>query len=156
MDEEITPLLPPVPGVDLDAYKRTLIERFANPKIGDQLLRLCTDGSARMPKFLLPSVSEALAQNRPHRLLTLAVAGWFRYLRGVDEVGDAIPLQDGMADELQARAVEGGDDPRPLLGIHSLFGDLAQNAVFVAELAEALRDVSAHGARATLAACMAV
>jgi fructuronate reductase/mannitol 2-dehydrogenase len=152
MDAEVTPLLPPVPGVDLGEYKRTLIERFANPKIGDQLARICTDGSARMPKFLLPSVAEALASGRPHRLLTLAVAGWFRYLRGVDEDGQPIALQDQMASELQAHAVAGQDDPRPLLSIHSLFGDLAQNETFVGELAECLRDVSALGARAALSA----
>jgi fructuronate reductase/mannitol 2-dehydrogenase len=103
-----------------------------------------------MPKFLLPSVSEALASGRPHRLLTLAVAGWFRYLRGVDEDGKAIALQDQMASELQSCAVAGQDDPRPLLSIHSLFGDLAQNDTFVGELAESLRDVSALGARAAL------
>ena len=32
MDEEATPTLAPVPGVDLDDYKRTLIERFSNPE----------------------------------------------------------------------------------------------------------------------------
>ena len=31
MDEEATPTLAPVPGVDLDRYKRDLIERFSNP-----------------------------------------------------------------------------------------------------------------------------
>ncbi len=150
MDVEVTPLLPPVPGVDLGAYKRTLIERFANPKIADQVARICTDGSARMPKFLLPSVSEALASGRPHALLTLATAGWFRYLRGVDEQGATIPLQDPMADELRTLAAEGGDDPRPLLGVHSLFGDLERNEEFVTELGEALRLLYARGARATL------
>ena len=31
MDDEATPTLQPVPGVDLTEYKRTLIERFSNP-----------------------------------------------------------------------------------------------------------------------------
>ena len=31
MDKEATPTLSPVPGVDLDEYKHTLIERFSNP-----------------------------------------------------------------------------------------------------------------------------
>ena len=56
MDDEVTDLLPPVPGIDLGDYKRTLIERFANPRIKDTLARLATDGSDRMPKFVLPSV----------------------------------------------------------------------------------------------------
>jgi fructuronate reductase/mannitol 2-dehydrogenase len=156
MNVEVTPLLPPVPGVDLAEYKRTLVERFANPKIGDTLARLCQDASDRMPKFLLPSVAEALASRRPCRLLTLAVAGWFRYLRGVDEQGAPIAIQDPMAETLSARALEGGDDPRPLLGLHSLFGDLARNQDFVAALHDALREVSAHGARATLSGYLAV
>jgi mannitol 2-dehydrogenase len=33
MDEEATPTLAPVPGVDLPAYKQTLIDRFANPHV---------------------------------------------------------------------------------------------------------------------------
>ncbi|HEY9665036.1 MAG TPA: mannitol dehydrogenase family protein, partial [Allocoleopsis sp.] len=49
--EEVTPTLHPVPGVDLDQYKKTLIERFANPKIRDQLPRLCLNGSAKVPKW---------------------------------------------------------------------------------------------------------
>ena len=117
MDEEVTPLLPPVPGIDLTDYKRTLIERFGNPKIQDTLARLAFGGSDRMPKFLLPSLSEALAQGRPHQLLTLATAGWLRYLRGVDEQGQPITLQDDRADELRALANQGQADPRPLLSV---------------------------------------
>src|SRR5699024_10797197 len=40
MDEEGTPSLAPLPGIDLDAYKDSLIERFSNPEIRDTLARL--------------------------------------------------------------------------------------------------------------------
>jgi mannitol 2-dehydrogenase len=53
MREEIAGLLPEVPGVDLDAYQRTLLERFANPRISDQLSRLCGRGSVKMPAYLI-------------------------------------------------------------------------------------------------------
>ena len=33
MDKEATPTLQPVPGIDLDAFKRTLIERFSNEHV---------------------------------------------------------------------------------------------------------------------------
>jgi mannitol-1-phosphate/altronate dehydrogenase len=151
MDEEVTPLLAPVPGVDLVAYKATLLERFANPKIRDQVLRLCQDASNRMPKFLLPSLHEALAAGRPPRLLTLALAGWFRFLSGIDEQGAPIPLDDMLASTLQPLARQGRDDPRPLLGLHQLFGDLDQHPAFVADLSEALRLLYTEGAHATLA-----
>lgn len=150
MDEEVTPLLPAVPGVDLTEYKQTLIERFQNPKIRDTLARLAFAGSDRMPKFLLPSIGEALRQQRPHRLLTLATAGWLRYLRGVDEQGQTIVLQDERADELQRLANTGGSDPRPLLSIEPVFGDLGRHTAWVAELQVALADLAARGARAVL------
>jgi mannitol-1-phosphate/altronate dehydrogenase len=152
MDEEITPLLPPVPGIDLTEYKHTWIERVLNPKIKDTLARLAFGGSDRMPKFLLPSIAEALAQGRPHHLLTLATVGWLRYLRGVDEQGAPIVLQDDRADELRVLANHGLTDPRPLLSVRRVFGDLGQNEEFVRELSSALRDLDARGARGVLSA----
>src|SRR3954466_11737276 len=138
MDDEVTPLLPQPDGIDLDDYKRTLLQRFANPAIADQLSRLCRRGSTKMPHHLLPSLHEALAQGRPHRLLTLAVAAWLRYLRGTDAAGRPGAAGDGQADVLPALALEGGEDPRPLLGVRSIFGDLGDHPGFVAELADAL------------------
>ncbi len=61
MDEEATPTLPPVPGVDLEGYKHTLIERFSNPQVRDTIARLCAQSSDRIPKWLLPVIREQLA-----------------------------------------------------------------------------------------------
>src|SRR5260370_27922360 len=52
MDDEVTALLPPAPGVDFSEYKAKLIERFSNPTIQDTLIRLGTEGSAPIPKFV--------------------------------------------------------------------------------------------------------
>jgi fructuronate reductase/mannitol 2-dehydrogenase len=154
MDVEVTPLLPPPDGIDLAEYKRTLLNRFANPAIADQLYRLCRRGSTKMPHHLLPSLREALAADRPHALLTLAVAAWFRYLRGVDADGRPFVLDDPRADLLQGLARAGGTDPRPLLGERSIFGDLGENPVFVAELADTLDQLERDGVRSTLAAAV--
>ena len=155
MADEVAPLQPQVPGIDLARYRQTLLERFANPKIRDQVARICTDGSDRMPKFLLPSLAEALHQGPPHRLLTLAVAGWIRYLRGVDESGQEINIVDRLAGELRARAAEGKDNPRPVLSLRSVFGDLGRDETFVSELAAACRELHARGAKATVSAYLA-
>jgi len=154
MDDEITPLLPPVPGIDLADYKRTLLERFANPKIKDTLARLATDGSDRMPKFVLPSLNEALAQGRPQRILTLVVAGFIRYLRGVDERGEPIVLNDNRADELRQLAQQSPQDPRPILAVRRVFGDLGDRADWVAELTTAIQELDARGARACVVAAL--
>lgn len=155
MDAEISPLLGDVPGIDLEDYKRTLIERFANPAIGDRLARLCARGSTKMPAYLLPSLHDAIAAEEPHELLTLAVAGWFRYLRGVDPAGDAIEIEDELGERLSCLALEGGDDPRPLLAERSVFGELGEAPQLVAALGRALRALRCEGPRATIDACLA-
>src|SRR5206468_6827230 len=48
MDTEATPTLEPVPGIDLDAYKHNLIERFSNPQVRDTVARLCAESSDRI------------------------------------------------------------------------------------------------------------
>ena len=155
MDHEITPLLPPVPSVDLAEYKATLRERFANSKIGDQLSRLCRSGSTKMPPHVLSSIAEAREAGRPHELLTLAVAGWFRYLRGVDDAGREVLIDDPRADRLRALAILGGTDPRPLLAEREVFGGLADDAEFVDALEGALDRLDRLGARAAVASVTA-
>jgi fructuronate reductase/mannitol 2-dehydrogenase len=151
MDEEISPLLPVVAGVDLADYRFTLLERFANPAIGDRLERLCGRGSTKMPSYLLPSLRRAVQEGRPYALLALAVAGWFRYLQRVDHAGDPVEIHDLRGPELQALALAGGQDPRPLLAERSVFGDLGRDRGFVEVLAEALRRFERDGVRATVA-----
>jgi fructuronate reductase/mannitol 2-dehydrogenase len=152
MTVEVIPLLPRPAGVDLSEYEESLLRRFANPAIGDQLVRLTRRGSTKVPGYLLPSLRAALTEGHPHRLLTLAVAGWFRFLAGEDEAGRTIEVQDAQRDRLQELVRQGGTDPRPLLAERSLFGDLVHDEAFVAELEQALQQLHGDGVRATLQA----
>jgi mannitol-1-phosphate/altronate dehydrogenase len=151
--EEVQPLLPRVLGIDLAEYRRTTLERFADPAIGDTLARLCRRGSVKMPSYLLPSLREAREAQRPRAMLVLAVAAWLLYLRGADLAGRPIEVSDPRADELCALAADGGDDPRVLLAIRSVFGQLGDDAELVAEIADVLGVLSRHGLRAAVAAC---
>ena len=154
MDNEVTPLLPAVPGIDLTDYKATLLVRFDNPAVKDQITRLCLNGSGKFPQYLRPSLEKALRQGRPHRLLTLALAGWLRYLTGIDEQGQAYLIDDPQAGLLTERAKEGGADPRPLLTLTDIFGSLGENEAFVSELAAELALLTQSGARAAVAAAL--
>jgi fructuronate reductase/mannitol 2-dehydrogenase len=107
-----------------------------------------------MPHHLLPSLHEALAEGRPHRLLTLAVAAWCRYLRGIDADGRPFTVDDPHAERLQQLARAGGTDPRPLLGERSIFGDLVEDGAFVARLTDTLEHLERSGVRATLTAAL--
>src|SRR5690606_34987554 len=63
--EEIIPIVPPVPDTSLADYYAQIATRFANPRIGDTVTRLCLDGSNRQPKFILPSVADRLQAGAP-------------------------------------------------------------------------------------------
>jgi mannitol 2-dehydrogenase len=154
MIDEVQPLLENATGVDLDGYRASTLERLANPRLADRLLRLCRNGSAKMPAHVLPSIAGARAAGRPSPLLTLAVAGWLRYLRGVDERGVAIDIEDPRADDLRSLAISGGTDPRPLLSDRAIFGELGDDPEFVAAVGEHLRIIERLGARAAVAACL--
>jgi mannitol 2-dehydrogenase len=150
MDDEATPTLAPVPGVDLASYKHQLIERFANPEIRDTLARLCAESSDRIPKWLLPVVRINLATGAPIHRAALVVAAWARYAEGVDEAGEPIEIVDRRKDLIVKRAQ--ADDPLEFLRDPDLFGDLVSEGRFTDTYVEALESLHARGARATLEA----
>ncbi|KAH8904856.1 mannitol-1-phosphate/altronate dehydrogenase [Coniochaeta sp. PMI_546] len=151
MQEEVKPLLPSIPGVDIDEYCATLIERFSNPTIMDQLPRICLNASGKIPQFIMPSIAEAIAGNKPFRRLCFVAAAWFHYINGVDDKGEKFDVVDPMREELQAKARAGGTNPAELLSINSLFGDdLRNDKRFLQEITTALEDIARDGIMKTL------
>ena len=61
---EILPVVPPPPASTSKPIASKIAERFANPKIGDTIARLCFDGSNRQPKFILPTRRRPLEGGR--------------------------------------------------------------------------------------------
>ena len=150
MDSEATPTLKPVPGIDLPDYKRTLIERFANPGVRDTIARLCFGSSDRIPKWLLPVVRENLKTGAPIRLSAATVASWARYAEGVDEEGQPIDVQDQLADSLVPLARSQHQNPTAFIENTAVFGDLATEPRFVEAYLWALESLHSDGARVTL------
>ena len=150
MDEEATPTLPPVPGVDLEGYKHTLIERFSNPQVRDTIARLCAQSSDRIPKWLLPVIREQLAVGGEIRRSAAVVASWARYAEGVDERGEPIEVVDRFADSLTQLARHERTEPGAFIANRDVFGDLADDKRFVAAYLSALDSLHQRGARATL------
>src|SRR5260370_5054958 len=132
MDHEVTPLLSEVPGVDLTEYKKTLIERFANQAIRDQLSRIGIYGSSGIPKFVLPSIEEQLQRRGPIKLLSFTVASWFRFLGGLGESGQEIPILDTLSSTCRQHADAAGAAARHLLAMREIFSEeLANSPAFV-------------------------
>ncbi len=150
MDEEATPTLHAVPGIDLDDYKATLIERFRNPEVRDTLARLCAESSDRIPKWLLPVVRANLASGGPVTLSAGIVASWARYAEGTDEDGQPIQVVDRLADRLTAAAQQQREDRLAFLRDRQVFGDLVDDERFVAAYRDALDGLLDEGAHATV------
>ena len=147
MDRETGPTVPPVPGIDLAAYKAKLVERFANPAIKDTVERVNTDAPINV---LLDPIHDRLAQGAPLDLLALALAAWLRRIRGEDETGAPIEIKHPLAAQLRERAIAGGPDPGPLLDLRQLFGDSGADPALRIPVGRYLAALYDHGARKTL------
>lgn len=148
---EVTPTLHPVPGIDLDQYKQTLIERFANPKIRDQLARLTLNSSAKLPKWVLATLRDKLQQEGSIDYLSLTIAAWCRCLQGQDDQGKPIAIEDPLSDLLTQQVRSTDSALSSLLSLSELFGDLPQSPQFLATVKHHFHDLSELGAKATLA-----
>lgn len=150
MDNEATPTLSPVPGVDLAAYKNQLIERFSNPEVQDTVARLAAESSDRIPKWLLPVVRELLEDGKEVPISAAIVASWARYDEAIDEKGNPIKVVDPLRDELIAIAKTQRDNPSAFIENKKLFGELANDVRFSKPYLEALESLHTVGAQKTL------
>ncbi|MCO6179111.1 mannitol dehydrogenase family protein [Ciceribacter sp. RN22] len=149
-NEEIIPVVPPVPDTSLADYYSLIERRFANPKIGDTIPRLAQDGSNRQPKFILPSTADRLAKGLDVVGLALVSALWCRYFEGVSDSGKAIVFNDVNADRLQKAALASRQDPKAFLALGDIFGGVGTNPRFVTRFTEALASLRQNGTAATL------
>lgn len=128
----IAPTVPDVSGIDIPSYQATLIERFGNAAIRDQVQRLAEDGSTKIHNFLVPPLEALLTLGAPIDAVAFALAAWFRYLRGVDEHGQPIKVVDPLADVLGELAQSQPHDPGRLLAVRNVFGDRIAASAHVA------------------------
>ncbi len=149
--DEVRPTLQRLPGIDLDEYSRTVVQRFSNAAIRDQAARICSDGCAKIAKFIVPSLLDLLQAGRSPRVLPFVIACWLHYLRGVDENGRAMTISDPMLDRLRPFLDRGGSDVYPALSTRSLFGELAFTFPQTVKPVQAVLDeLRSSGVRAAL------
>jgi mannitol 2-dehydrogenase len=152
LDREAGPVVPDARGIDRREYQTTLLARIANPTTGDQLQRLCTDGTAKIPKFILPTLRAQLAADGPVGLSSLVLAGWCAYLEGYDESGAPLePAPTPLLEEAQALARAARDDPAAFLALRPVFGDdLPRNPRLVDSFTTALQRLRTDGVYAAI------
>jgi fructuronate reductase len=114
------------------------------------------DGSQKLPQRLLGTIRDRLAAGQPIERLALGVAGWIRYVTGIDEDGAAIDVRDPLASKLRAIADAARAEPVRLtvgmLTVNEVFGkDLPRNEVFREAVTGQLKLLFEHGSAATVA-----
>jgi mannitol 2-dehydrogenase len=148
--EEIMPVVPPVPDTDLGDYFKTIETRFANPKIGDTVRRLCLDGSNRQPKFIIPSIKDRLKAGAGFTGLALESALWCRYCYGTTESGAGIEPNDPNWDRLVRAARAAKEDPPAWLQMEEIYGEVGRSDGFCKRFDTILRAIWAKGVATVL------
>ena len=88
MDIDITPYVPAPGDTDLELYKQTLIERFANRSVSDQLSRLCADGISKFPVYILPNLGKLIEDGKDLTRMAFLIAAYRHYLHArIDDEG---------------------------------------------------------------------
>jgi mannitol 2-dehydrogenase len=154
--ETVRPTLSPVPGINLNDYTKSIVRRFSNHAMRDQVARICSDGCAKIAKFILPSLRDILTSGRDAQILAFVIAGWLHYLRGFDENGRSMTISDGGLGSLKPFRDSGSANARLALETRAVFGDLATAHPVVVELVQAkLDDLRNHGVRAAISNTLA-
>jgi mannitol 2-dehydrogenase len=151
-DEAVKTLAVAPAGIDLDEYQESLVRRFSNPAIADTIARLCLDGTGKFPTFIVSSLESQLASGGEIRMLTLAIAGWCRYLQGVADDGSALVLSgDPFLGEAMSFAARSLTDPTAFLQYERALGPNLASSTRLAEVfTEALSDLRAYGSLGAL------
>ncbi len=152
MKVEAAPNLDSPRGIDLAEYQESLVHRFSNSAIADTIARLCLDGTAKFPTFLVPTAEAQIKNGGPISMVALTLAGWCRYLRGVADNGTAIThSHDPFLAEAVAVANASTADPRAFLAYERALGpNLAKSERLVREFTRAMESLDRAGSLATL------
>ncbi|MBJ7536926.1 mannitol dehydrogenase family protein [Marinomonas transparens] len=71
--------------VDLTSYADIIAQRFSNTNIGDTVERICTDGYAKFPIFVLPTLEGIYRQGRTPEKTLQGIANWFTFIQLVNQ-----------------------------------------------------------------------
>ena len=104
----VLPVTPIPDGVSGEAYIDQVLERFRNGNLPYAVLQVGTDSSQKIQQRWLPSIDDALAQERDVSYLAFSLAAWVSFIRKAlinDDLND--PLRDAFVSGESASDVDG-------------------------------------------------
>ena len=104
------PLIEGPPGVALPHYAEMVLERFGNPAVEDQLMRIAQDGAVKIPVFHRRTIEMLLDSDGPLTREAFFLASFARFLDGRDDAGQAYEVVEptlSEKDHAELRAPDG-------------------------------------------------
>lgn len=146
MDKDITPYVPAPGNTDLEVYKQTLIERFGNRSVSDQLARLCFDGVSKIPVYIMPNLIRMIRDRADLTRVAFFIASYRHYLKyKTDDRGATFEINDPWltADDMK---LIGSDEPLDFLGLSPFQStDLKQSAELVDIYVRMVKEIKEKG-----------
>jgi fructuronate reductase len=119
------------------AARAALLQRFANPRVRDQLSRIAADGSVKLPVRIVPPLVAERADGRMPVGCATAIAAWILHLRG-----HGAPMKDPGADRART-AAEADDEPTAVSGVlETLYSGLGDDNALVRVIIEQMETLT--------------
>ena len=151
MDIDITPYVPSPPGTDLTQYKETLIKRFANSAVSDQVARLCSDGLSKFPVYIMPNLAKMIKDNADFTRVAYLFAAYRHYLKyKKDDNGQSFDIVEPWLTEKDKTLIDSNDslDFLSVSAFQSI--DLKNAEKFVCIYQQMVSNIKEKGAMNTL------
>jgi len=156
LENDASPHIPSIPGMEVHSYLRTLLQRFTNPAIGDQLSRLCLDGGSKIPGFLLPTLQANLKQSGTCHRMAFLLACYYLYIhKKKDDTGNSYDIAEPNA-MVFVQPVIDSRDPLELMRSKHLVGNAQDYPTFVQDYLTCCDSITKNGTRATLSNLTAI
>lgn len=117
MDTDITPYVPAPNNTNLDLYKQTLIERFGNRSVSDQIARLCFDGISKFPVYIMPNLIKMIRDDADLTRVAYLIAAYRHYLKyRADDQGGSFEIAEPWMTQEDVKLID-SDEPTDFLSL---------------------------------------
>ncbi|MFI3242951.1 MAG: mannitol dehydrogenase family protein [Akkermansia sp.] len=151
MDKDVTPHVPAPKGIDLEVYRQTLIERFGNSAVSDQVSRLCGDGASKFPVYVMPIIADLFAHDEDVTRVAYLVAAYRHYLAlQKDDAGEGYDIFEPAMTAADWKLIESGEALDFLSASAFSSVDLVASPAFVQAYEQFVADIATKGTMSTL------
>ena len=151
MDVDITPYVPAPGNTDLELYKQTLIERFGNRSVSDQIARLCFDGISKFPVYVMPNLIKMIRNHNDLTRVAYLIAAYRHYLKyKTDDKGISFEIAEPWM-TTEDKTLINSDNPMDFLALSAFHStDLKAADSFVILYRDMVESIKEKGAMPVL------